>query len=75
MSRPMKPSRQGLLHTAAGLGGTLLLEITTRLPGRGLSNLDVATLTDLAYVVARQQGWTPEEAAKDGALHMEAARR
>ena len=76
----------------------LLQEIKTRLPGRGLSNLDVATLTELlreaeehhgeyeptapkhhwsdwyaAYIVARQQGKTPEEAAKDGALHMESA--
>jgi hypothetical protein len=78
----------------------LLQEIKTRLPGRGLSNFDVATLTELlkeaekghgqyeptapkhhwsgwyaAYIVARQQGKTPEEAAKDGALHMEDARR
>lgn len=74
----------------------LLQEITTRLPGRGFSNLDVATLTELlreaetrhgeyeptapkhhwsdwyaAFIVAREQGRTPEEAAKDGALHME----
>jgi catechol 2,3-dioxygenase-like lactoylglutathione lyase family enzyme len=74
----------------------LLQEVTTRLPGRGLSNLDVATLTKLlreteehhgeyernapkhhwsdwyaAYIVARQQGRTPEEAAKDGAAHMQ----
>ncbi len=28
-----------------------------------------------AYIVAREQGKTPEEAAKDGALHMEGARR
>ena len=28
-----------------------------------------------AYIVARQQGRTPEEAAKDGALHMESVRR
>jgi len=28
-----------------------------------------------AYVVAREQGRTPEEAAKDGARHMESARR
>ena len=28
-----------------------------------------------AYIVARLQGRTPEEAAKDGALHMEGARR
>ncbi len=69
--------------------GWLLQEITTRLPGRGLSNLDVLTLTDLlveteqhhgeyepsapkhhwsgwyaVYIVARQDGKTPEEAAK-----------
>ena len=78
----------------------LLQEITTRLPGRGLSNLDVKTLTELlretemrhgdyepnapkhhwsdwyaAYIVAREQGKTPEEAVKVSALHMEAARR
>ena len=70
----------------------LLQEITTRAPGRGVSNLDVATLTDFlkeaekrhgeyeptapkhhwsdwyaAYVVARQEGRTSEEAAKEGA--------
>jgi catechol 2,3-dioxygenase-like lactoylglutathione lyase family enzyme len=80
--------------------GWLLQEIKTRLPGRGLSNLDVATLTELlreaetrhgeyeptapkhhwsdwyaAYIVAREQGKTPEEAAKDGALQVERARR
>jgi catechol 2,3-dioxygenase-like lactoylglutathione lyase family enzyme len=74
----------------------LLQEIKTRLPGRGHSNFDVATLTTLlreteehhgpyeatapkhhwsdwyaAYIVARQEGKTPEEAAKAGALHME----
>jgi catechol 2,3-dioxygenase-like lactoylglutathione lyase family enzyme len=78
----------------------LLQEIKTRLPGRGLSNLDVATLTELlreteerhgkyeptapkhhwsgwyaAYIVARERGRTPEEAAKDAALHIEGARR
>jgi catechol 2,3-dioxygenase-like lactoylglutathione lyase family enzyme len=78
--------------------GWLLQEITTRLPGRGLSNLDVLTLTDLlveteqhhgeyeptvpkhhwsrwyaAYIVARQDGKTPEEAAKLAKLHIEAA--
>jgi hypothetical protein len=67
----------------------LLQEIKTRLPGRGLSSFDVATLTTLlreteehhgpyeatapkhhwsdwyaAYIVARQEGKTPEEAAK-----------
>src|SRR5258705_1445538 len=74
----------------------LLQEIKTRLPGRGLSNLDVATLTDLlqdaenghskyeptapkhhwsawyaAYIVARQQGKTPEQAAQAGALNVQ----
>ena len=78
--------------------GWLLQEITTRLPGRGLSNLDVLTLTDLlveteqhhgeyeptapkhhwsgwyaAYIVARQDGKTPEEAAKLAKLHIEGA--
>ncbi len=78
----------------------LLQEIKTRLPGRGLSNLDVATLTELlkeaekrhgeysatapkrhwsdwyaAYIVARQQGKTPEDAFKEGGLHMAGARR
>jgi catechol 2,3-dioxygenase-like lactoylglutathione lyase family enzyme len=78
----------------------LLQEIKTRLSGRGLSNLDVATLTDLlqdaenghgkyeptapkhhwsawyaAYIVARQQGRTQEQAAGDGAVHIESARR
>ena len=77
----------------------LLQEIKTRLPGRGLSNSDVATLTELlreaeehhgeyeptapkhhwsgwyaAYIVARERGRAPEEAAKDAALHMEGAR-
>ena len=80
--------------------GWLLQEITTRLPGRGLSNMDVATLTELlretekrhgeyeptapkhhwsawyaAYVVARQNGRTPEDAAKDAALHLQGGRR
>jgi catechol 2,3-dioxygenase-like lactoylglutathione lyase family enzyme len=79
--------------------GWLFQEVTTRLPGRGLSNLDVVTLTDLlqeaekhhgeyeptapkhhwsdwyaAYIVARQGGKTPEEAAKDGKIHVEGAR-
>ena len=78
----------------------LLQEITARLPGRGLSNMDVATLTELlretekrhgdyeptapkhhwsgwyaAYLVARQNGRTPEDAAKDAALHLEGGRR
>jgi catechol 2,3-dioxygenase-like lactoylglutathione lyase family enzyme len=74
----------------------LFQEITTRLPGRGLGNLDVATLTELlreteqhhgeyeptapkhhwsgwyaAYIVARQEGKTPEEAAQAGKLRIE----
>ncbi len=78
--------------------GWLFQEVTKRLPGRGLSNLDVATLTELlqeaekhhseyeptapkhqwsqwyaAYIVARQNGNTPEEAAKDGKIHIEGA--
>ena len=69
--------------------GWLFQEVTTRLPGRGLS-LDVATLTDLlretekrdgeyeptapkhhwsgwyaAYIAARENGRTPDEAAGD----------
>ena len=75
----------------------VLQQVTTRLPGRGLSN-DVATLTELlqetekrhgtyeptapkhhwsgwyaAYVVARERGRTPDEAAKDATLHIEGA--
>ena len=74
----------------------LLQEITTRFPGRGLSNMDVRTLTELlqetekhhgayeptapkhhwsgwyaAYIVARQNGKSPEEAAKEGAAHIQ----
>jgi catechol 2,3-dioxygenase-like lactoylglutathione lyase family enzyme len=74
----------------------LFQEITTRLPGRGLGNLDVLELTELlreteqhhgqyeptapkhhwsgwyaAYIVARQEGKTPEEAAKLGKLRIE----
>jgi catechol 2,3-dioxygenase-like lactoylglutathione lyase family enzyme len=80
--------------------GWLFQEITTRLPGRGLSNLNVSTLTELlqeaekhhgeyeptapkhhwsgwyaAYIVARQEGKTPEEAAKDGKLNIEGGER
>ena len=76
----------------------LLQEVTTRLPGRGLSS-DVATLTELlreteqrhggyeptapkhhwsewyaAYMVGRERGLTPDEAAKQGALRIEGAR-
>ena len=71
--------------------GWLLQEVTTRLPGRGLSS-DVVTLTELlreteerhgtyeptapkhhwsgwygAYIVARQRGRTPDDAATDAA--------
>jgi catechol 2,3-dioxygenase-like lactoylglutathione lyase family enzyme len=78
----------------------LLQEVTSRLPGRGFSSLDVGALTELlreteehhgeyeptapkhhwsgwyaAYIVARERGRTPEEAAKDAALHMESAGR
>jgi catechol 2,3-dioxygenase-like lactoylglutathione lyase family enzyme len=73
----------------------LLQEVTTRLPGRGLS-LDVTTMTELlqetekrhgeyeptapkhnwpewyaAYMVARENGRTPDEAAEDAKLHIE----
>jgi catechol 2,3-dioxygenase-like lactoylglutathione lyase family enzyme len=79
--------------------GWLFQEVTTRLPGRGLGNIDVATLTGLlqeaekhhseyeptapkhqwsdwyaAYIVARQDGKTPEEAASDGKIHVEGKR-
>jgi catechol 2,3-dioxygenase-like lactoylglutathione lyase family enzyme len=78
--------------------GWLLQELTDRLPGRGVSNFDVATLTELlreteehhgkyeptapkhhwsgwyaAYIVARQDGKAPEEAAKAGKLNIEGA--
>jgi catechol 2,3-dioxygenase-like lactoylglutathione lyase family enzyme len=78
--------------------GWLLQEITARLPGRGVSNFDVATMTELlreteehhgkyeatapkhhwsgwyaAYIVARQNGKTPEEAAQEGKLQIEGA--
>ena len=74
----------------------LLQEIKTRLPGRGLSSLDVPTLTDLlketeqrhgayeptapkhhwsewysAYMVARERGKTPDDAAREARLHVE----
>jgi catechol 2,3-dioxygenase-like lactoylglutathione lyase family enzyme len=73
----------------------ILQQVTTRLPGRGLS-LDVATLTGLfqeteqrhgtyeptapkhhwsgwyaAYVVARERGKSPDEAARDATVHIE----
>ena len=78
--------------------GWQIQEVTSRLPGRGLS-LDITTMTELlreteeghgkyeptapkhhwsewygAYMVARERGRTPEDAAKDAALHMERAR-
>jgi catechol 2,3-dioxygenase-like lactoylglutathione lyase family enzyme len=77
----------------------ILQQVKTRLPGRGLGSMDVATLTELlreteqhhgeyeptapkhhwsgwysAYIVARQRGRTPDEAAKDARLHIEVAR-
>jgi catechol 2,3-dioxygenase-like lactoylglutathione lyase family enzyme len=78
--------------------GWLFQEVTTRLPGRGLS-LDVATMTELlreaeirhgeyestapkhhwsgwyaAYIAARENGRTPDEAAKDAALNIKGTR-
>jgi len=78
----------------------LLQEITTRLPGRGFSSLDVATLTALlkdaeqghgqyeptapkhhwsdwyaAYIVARGEGKTADEAAAAGTRHVAAMRQ
>jgi catechol 2,3-dioxygenase-like lactoylglutathione lyase family enzyme len=78
----------------------LLQEVKTRLPGRGLGNSDVTTLTKLlqeaeehhgeyeptapkhhwsdwyaAYIVARERGATPEDAAKGAALHLKSADR
>jgi catechol 2,3-dioxygenase-like lactoylglutathione lyase family enzyme len=75
----------------------LLQEITTRLPGRGFSSPDVASLTQLlkdaeqahgqyepaapkhhwsdwyaAYIVARAEGRTPDEAAAAGARRVDA---
>jgi catechol 2,3-dioxygenase-like lactoylglutathione lyase family enzyme len=72
----------------------LLQEVTTRLPGRGVS-MDVSALTQFlreaekrhgeyeptapkhhwsqwysAYIIARERGRTPDEAAKDAALHL-----
>src|SRR6185295_10891110 len=79
--------------------GWVLQEIKTRLPGRGLSSMDVATLAPLlreteehhgayeaaapkhhwsdwyaAYIVGRESGRTPDEAAGDAARHMESTR-
>jgi len=80
--------------------GWILQEIKTRLPGRGFSSLDTATLTQLlreteerhgeyertapkhhwsqwyaAYLVARERGRAPEEAAKEAALHLQGTRQ
>jgi catechol 2,3-dioxygenase-like lactoylglutathione lyase family enzyme len=77
--------------------GWLLQEITSRLPGRGFSNLDAATLTTLlkdaeaghgryeptapkhhwadwyaAYIVARAEGRTVDDAAAAGARRVDA---
>ena len=79
--------------------GWFLQELTTRLPGRGVSTFDVPTMTEFlreaeehhgeyeptapkhhwsgwyaAYIVARQNGKTPEEAATEGRLQIEGAR-
>lgn len=79
--------------------GWLLQEVKTRLPGRGLSNETVPTLTALlreaeqrhgafestapkhhwsewyaAYIVARERGKTPDEAASEAARHMKTPR-
>jgi len=80
--------------------GWLLQEVQTRLPGRGLGNSDVTTLTELlleaeehhgeyeasapkhhwsdwyaAYIVARERGSIPEDAAKGAALHVASTSR
>jgi catechol 2,3-dioxygenase-like lactoylglutathione lyase family enzyme len=77
----------------------LLQEITTRLPGRGESSVDIATMAELLrdaemhhgqyeptapkhhwsnwyapYIVARERGKTPDEAAKDATFHVEGVR-
>jgi catechol 2,3-dioxygenase-like lactoylglutathione lyase family enzyme len=77
----------------------LLQEVNTRLPGRGFSNLDVATLIALlreaeehhgeyeptapkhhwsgfyaGYIIARQRGKEPDEAAKEGVSAVERTR-
>jgi catechol 2,3-dioxygenase-like lactoylglutathione lyase family enzyme len=73
----------------------MLQEVKTRLPGRGFSSMDIATLTGLlreaeerhgayeasapkhhwsgwyaAYLVARERGKTPEDAAQEAARYM-----
>jgi catechol 2,3-dioxygenase-like lactoylglutathione lyase family enzyme len=98
---PQRRSYQSWASFSDPDGNTWLLqEIKTRLPGRGISNFDVTSLTELlreteerhgpyeasapkhhwsdwyaAYIVARQQGRTPEDASKDAAAHMEKAGR
>jgi len=76
--------------------GWLIQEVKTRLPGRGLSNLDIPSLTELlreaenqhgvyeptapkhhwsayyaGYIVAREMGQTPGEAAKAAVRNVE----
>jgi catechol 2,3-dioxygenase-like lactoylglutathione lyase family enzyme len=76
--------------------GWLLQQVKARLPGRGFSSVDVATMTELlreteerhggyeatapkhhwsewyaAYMVARERGKTPDEAANQAALQTE----
>ena len=76
----------------------ILQEVTTRLPGRGLSH-DLSTLTELlreaethhgeyeatapkhhwstwyaAYIIAREEGKTAQQAAQDAAIHTEESR-
>ena len=76
----------------------VLQQVTTRLPGRGFSAVDVATLTGLlqeteqrhgqyeptapkhhwsgwyaTYMVARQRGKNPDDAAREATLHIEGA--
>ena len=76
----------------------VLQEIKERLPGRGVSSMDVTSMIELlreteqhhgpyeatapkhhwsrwyaAYLVARERGRTPDEAAKDAALYMKNA--
>lgn len=60
-------------------GGLHVVGTKGRVPGRdpeGRSCRSWASFSDPdAYIVAREQGRTPEEAAKDGARHMESPRR
>jgi catechol 2,3-dioxygenase-like lactoylglutathione lyase family enzyme len=92
---PERPSYGSFASFADPDGNRWIVQqVTTRLPGRGLS-LDVDTLTELfreteerhgtyeatapkhhwsgwyaAYVVARERGRTPDEAAGDATLHI-----